>query len=136
MPTPQPQQAARIDFSSPQVLAGAARLITNLFNLWELDTTQQLQLLGMSPNSRAALSRYRKGSPLPDNRDLLDRAGLLLAIHKALGLLYPHNPELRYGWVKRRNQALGNHSPIEVMIDQGITGLARVARYLDYLRGV
>ena len=136
MLSPRPQEASPPDLSSPQARAGMAKLVTNLFTRWGLDTAQQLQLLGMSPSSRAALNRYRQGHPLPDSRDLLDRIGLLLAVHKALGLLYPHNPNLKYGWVQRRNQALGNMTPLEVMIEQGIFGLARVARYLDYVRGV
>lgn len=136
MALPRPSEAKQPDLTSSQARAGMAKLVTSLFALWDLDTAQQLQLLGMSPRSRAALSRYRQGRPLPDSRDLRDRIGLLLAVHKALGLLYPHNPALRYGWVKRRNRALDNLSPLEVMIDQGLLGLARVARYLDYLRGV
>ncbi|BEQ15653.1 MbcA/ParS/Xre antitoxin family protein [Desulfoferula mesophila] len=136
MPLAQIQEATRPDLASPQAREGMAKLVTNLFDRWGLDTAQQLQLLGMSPSSRAALGRYRQGRPLPDSRDLRDRVGLLLAVHKALGLLYPHNPNLKYGWVKRRNQAFDNRTPLETMIEQGIAGLARVARYLDYVRGV
>lgn len=136
MPLAQTQTAAAADLASEQARQGMAKLVTNLFDCWGLDTAQQLQLLGMSPSSRAALGRYRQGRPLPDSRDVRDRVGLLLAVHKALGLLYPRNPKLKYGWIKRRNQALGNRTPLEVMIEQGITGLARVARYLDHVRGV
>ena len=135
MPFAQIEEALKPGLSTPQARRGMAKLVINLFDRWGLDTAQQLKLLGMSPSSRAALSRYRRGQPLPDGRDLRDRVGLLLAVHKALGLLYPHNPNLKYGWVKRRNQAFDNKRPLEVMIEQGITGLARVARYLDYARG-
>jgi len=114
---------------------GLAALIIRLFNLWNLSTADQLDLLGLSAKSRAMLSRYAKGEALPATRDMFDRVGWLLAIHKALRLLYPRNEELRYSWVSRRNAAFGNLTPLEVMKEQGIIGIARVARYLDFYRG-
>jgi len=64
-----------------------------------------------------------------------DRVGWLLAIHTALRLLYPRNEELRYSWVNRRNAAFDNLTPLAVMKEQGIIGIARVSRYLDFYRG-
>lgn len=113
-----------------------AEIIMRLFAVWGLDTATQLNLLGLSANSRALLSKYREGQhPLATTRDSLDRAGWLLSIHKALRLLYPKNETLRYTWVKRRNQAFDNLTPLEVMQEQGMIGIAKVSRYLDYIRG-
>jgi hypothetical protein len=81
------------------------------------------------------LSDYRKGNALPNSRDMLDRIGWLLSIHKALRLLYPKNEDIRYSWVKRRNQLLNNERPIDIMQEQGIIGIAKISRYLDHLRG-
>ncbi|BBO80869.1 hypothetical protein DSCO28_14350 [Desulfosarcina ovata subsp. sediminis] len=111
-----------------------ATLVTRLFSRWELSTADQLELLGLSPTSRAMLGKYRKGEALPSTRDILDRVGWLMAIHKSLRILYPQNPEICYSWVKRRNQLLGNLTPLEMMKEQGIIGLYRVTRFLDYLR--
>lgn len=111
-----------------------AMMIMRLFELWDLDTGAQLNLLGLSETSRALLSKFKKGeSPLSNHRDSLDRVGWLLAIHKSLRLLYPQNPELRYDWVNRKNKALNNEAPIEIMIREGILGLAKISRYLDFL---
>lgn len=112
-----------------------ATLIINLFEKWELDTATKLNLLGLSSNGHA-LTSYRKGSiPISNNRDQLDRIGWLLAIHKTLRLLYPQNLRLRYHWVHYKNKALNNQMPLELMQEQGIIGIAKVARYLDYRRG-
>ena len=113
-----------------------AKMIIKLFAHWELSTSDQLELLGLSTKSRALLAKYAKGEALPEGRDSLDRVGWLLAIHKALRILYPQNPEIRYSWVNRRNTAFANLTPLAVMKEQGIIGLARVARYLDYYRGL
>jgi hypothetical protein len=111
------------------------KMIMRLFEHWELDTASQLNLLGLSPTSRALLSKYRSGEQALATRDALDRIGWLLSIHKALRLLYPHNENIRYSWVNRRNQVFDNLSPLEIMKEQGIIGLAKIARYLDHLRG-
>jgi hypothetical protein len=114
---------------------GLATLVIKLFHLWGLSTSDQLDLLGLSPKSRSMLSRYAKGEALPATRDMYDRVGWLLSIHKALRLLYPRNEDIRSSWVNRRNAAFDNLAPLDVMKEQGIIGIARVARYLDFYRG-
>lgn len=135
MPVTQVQHS-NPDFRSPEGRAALAKMVMKLFGYWELSTADQLELLGLSAKSRAMLSKYAKGDALPEGRDTLDRVGWLLAIHKALRLLYPQNPEIRYSWVNRRNEAFNNLKPLDVMKEQGIIGLARVSRYLDYYRGL
>ncbi len=123
------------DLTSEESRSSLAKLLTKLFDLWSLSTTDRLELLGQSPNSRANLTKYRNGAPLPNLRDLLDRAGWLLSIHKSLRLLYPHNETLRYSWINRRNKAFDNLTPLQVMLQEGIIGIAKVSRYLDFQRG-
>lgn len=112
-----------------------AKQVTQLFDLWELSTVDQAALLGLSPDSRSALSRYRKGEPLAGNRDMLERVGHLLAIHKALRIIFPHNRDLVYRWVSTTNRRFGGRQPLEVMRDQGYLGIVAVRRYLDFERG-
>ena len=125
----------RIDFSNEDVRVRLSRVVTNLFSRWELSSEDQLSLLGLSSSSRAMLSKYRQGKPLSASRDTLDRVGWLLAIHKALRLLYPRNEQIRYSWVKRPNRAFENLPPLSLMFSQGIIGIAKVSRYLDMQRG-
>ncbi len=106
-----------------------------LFEHWQLETVEQLHSLGLSTNNLAALTRYRNGAPLSKNRDLLDRAGHLLGIHKNLRLLFPHDRTLAYAWMKTRNKAFENRSPIEVICEYGFAGLLMVRTYLDRARG-
>lgn len=124
-----------VDLTKQDSRKKLATLAIRLFEKWDLATTEQLDLLGLSPTSRKMLGDYRKGNALPNSRDMLDRIGWLLSIHKALRLLYPKNENIRYTWVKRRNQLLNNQRPLDIMQEQGIIGLAKVSRYLDHLRG-
>ncbi len=83
---PAKEPAATSDLETPESRRALAKLVIRLFEVWDLDTATQLNLLGLSEKSRALLTRYRKGEPLSANRDTLDRVGWLLAIHKALRL--------------------------------------------------
>lgn len=115
--------------------AKLAVALLRLFDRWQLTTDQQLALLGYNRGSRATLKRLREGGPLPASRDVLDRAGHLLGIHKALRLIYPKNPRARYGWITSRNRDLGERSPLQVIEAYGLPGLLMVRTYLDHARG-
>ena len=133
---PQLAEETRIDIESSEARKKLALMVTRLFDLWNISTAAQLELLGLSRTSRAQISKYRSGGAVPSSRDMLDRIGWLLSIHKSLRLLYPRNENIRYTWVKRRNRVLDDQRPLDIMKYQGLIGVARVARYLDFLRGM
>lgn len=112
-----------------------ARAVTRLFELWQLSAVDQLTLLGLSESNRIALQRYAKGEALAANRDLLERVGHLLGIHKSLKLLYPHNPEIVKGWMASPNTKFEGITPIDVVRRYGFAGLLMVRGTLDRMRG-
>ncbi|NOX90986.1 MAG: DUF2384 domain-containing protein [Gammaproteobacteria bacterium] len=115
--------------------AELAKMVTALFAHWQLSTEDQLALLGLATSNRAALTRYRKGVPLAQSRDLLDRVGILLGIHKSLRLLFPHNRNLAYTWMTQHNKAFDGMTPAETIKQWGFNGLFMVRAYLDKARG-
>jgi hypothetical protein len=112
-----------------------AKAISRLFQMWQLGSADQLMLLGLNESNRIALQRYARGEALAANRDLLERAGHLLRIHKALKLLYPKNPEIAAGWMASPNAAFDEASPVEVVRRFGFAGLLMVRGTLDRMRG-
>ena len=129
-------EESRISLEGTDERKKLAKMVTRLFELWNLSTADQLELLGLSRTSRSQLSKYRKGGALPSSRDMLDRIGWLLSIHKSLRLLYPRNENIRYTWINRQNKIFNEQKPLDVMKNQGLIGIASVARYLDFLRGM
>jgi hypothetical protein len=115
--------------------AELAKMAMSLFTHWRLSTEDQLSLLGLSTSNRGALSRYRRGEPLAPNRDLLERVGILLGIHKSLRLLFPRNRDLAYSWMTQRNRAFEGMTPVEAIKQWGFSGLLMVRAYLDKARG-
>ena len=108
-----------------------AKMVMALFSHWQLSSHNQLALLGLSPTNRSALTRYRQGKPLALNRDLQDRVGILLDIHKTLRLLFPHNREMAYTWMTIRNKAFEGMTPVELIDAKGFYGLLVVQTYLQ-----
>lgn len=108
-----------------------AKALTRTFGEWDLPNSDRLALLGLGFNSRTSLKRYAEGYPLANTRDLLDRAGHLLAIYKGLEMLYPDNPKLRARWMSSPNRRFQDRSPIDVVRKYGLPGLLMVRAQLD-----
>ncbi len=107
-------------------------LIVRLFELWQLTPDQKALLLGLSPKTRSTVLNYKNGiHPIANNRDLIDRVGHLLAIHKALKILLPENKELAYQWPTTKNKFFENRTPVEVITDEGFQGLLKVRAYIE-----
>ena len=115
--------------------ASLAKMCVRLLELWGLDRRQQAVMLGLSPRTRSTLRNYANGTPLPEQRDILDRAGHLMGIIKSLELLFPENPELIEAWASTPDQALGGLTPYQMVAREGLAGLRDLRAYLDYLRG-
>ena len=127
------RKRAAVDLNSREARSRLASMVTRLLEHWNLASTQQAEVLGLSAGSRT-LGRYRSGEPLADNRDLLDRAGHLLGIHQSLRLLFPHDRDLAYRWMTQPNRRLGAR-PVDLILEHGFEGLLAVRRYLDFQRG-
>jgi hypothetical protein len=110
-------------------------MVITLFGHWQIGVQDQMALLGLSEGSRTTLMRYRRGEPLADQRDLLDRVANLLAIHRSLRILFPENRDLVYRWVTMPNKVFEGKTPVQFIREKGFLGLLTVRRYLDFERG-
>ncbi|MGE4544053.1 MAG: antitoxin Xre/MbcA/ParS toxin-binding domain-containing protein [Pedobacter sp.] len=115
----------KVDLHESEGRQRLAKIVFQLFDLWQLDTRDQAALLGLSVDS---LSKYRNGAPFDDSQDLFERAGHLLGIHKSLRITFPHNIDLAYRWVTQSNRHFDGATPLDVMKKEGILA---VRRYLD-----
>ena len=111
-----------------------AGMLMKLFDHWELSTEDQLDLLGLTASDSAVLTNYRHGEPISENRDTMDRASYLLSIHKNLRLLFPHQRNLAYRWMKTPNKAFELRPPTQVIRDFGFAGLLMISAYLNRAR--
>lgn len=108
-----------------------SKMLTTLFEHWNLSTKDQLSLLGVSKINRSLLQRYRRGGSLTNDRDKLDRVAILLSIHKSLRLLFPHNRNMAYSWMMTPNRAFNERTPTKLIDEQGMMGLYIVQNYFN-----
>ncbi len=118
---------------SDELLKRNTRNVIALFEHWGLKNEEECHLFGGI--SLAQLAKYKKGTAFISGRDTIERVGHLLGIHKNLRILYPHNREVVYRWVKGRNLSLHNLSPLDIMLEYGYLGIAQVRRFTDHMRG-
>lgn len=88
-----------------------------LFRRWDLDEGDQARLLGM-----AEVATLWQGAALPDETAVLERAGLLLAIERAVQQQFAEQPKMADRWVTLPNIWLQGRSPLDKMLegDEGI----------------
>ena len=122
-----------IDIKSPESRKALAKMIIKLFDHWGLEAGDRLELLGLDAEDPSILDLFRIGeAELPDTGDTMERVSWLLTVHKALGILYPYNEDIRYSWVNRRNKAFDKLTPLAVMKEQRLVGIMRVSNYLQW----
>ena len=108
------------------------RAILNLFSKWQINKEQETILLGGV--SQKTLQRWRKGSYGRIDIDIADRVSNLLAIHKALRILFL-DLERVYSWVKKENAAFDGKTALEIMLQGHLSDIMNIRRYLDSVRG-
>lgn len=119
----------RRDLSGP-----ALRTFFNIADKWQLNTEEQLILLG-SPG-RSTFFRWKREPTGPISHDALERISYLLGIYKALHILFPNEAQAD-GWIRRPNSAtlFAGRSALERMLGGNVADLYLVRQYLDAERG-
>ncbi|MCI0506305.1 MAG: MbcA/ParS/Xre antitoxin family protein [Gammaproteobacteria bacterium] len=111
-----------------------ARTLMSVLRNWGLTSEQQINLLGLPEETRfRMLNKFTSGAPYPDDYDSLMRANYLLSIQNAVDSLFPHNAAAANYWMTTPSHYFANHTPLEIMLNEGLEGMLRV---LNYLNGV
>jgi len=97
-----------------------AEALLAMFRRWELEQSDQAKLLGMDE-----LESLWQGAALPNETGVLERAGLLLAIDRALQKQFAEQPLMQERWVSFPNIWLKGRTPLEIML-KGMEGLREV----------
>ena len=99
---------------------------------WDLDTAQQMALLGLP--SRTTFFRWKKSAPAALPPDTLERLSHVFGISKSLQILLPAAAAAT--WIHRPNDAplFEGRAALDLMTG-GVAGLFLVRAYLDGERG-
>ena len=106
-------------------------MLRRLFQHWQLSADDQLCMLGMQPHDWSPLDQFHENGALDLDPNPNDRVRHILAIHVRLRLLFPENRDLAYRWMRTRNRAFDNQTPVALVREQGLGGLIAIQNYLD-----
>jgi hypothetical protein len=114
-------------------LVSLARETMTILNDWNIPRELQVNLLGMPEGTRPrSLNRYSSaGEPFPNDPDSLRRVSCILSIHKSLHSLFPHSSTMADLWVTTSNSYFNDHTPLDIMIQNGLNGMLNVAHHLS-----
>lgn len=106
--------------------------VMNALDDWGLNGEQILMVLDFPKTERSRhLARYRKDTPFPDDDNVACRVKFLLGIIDALRTTYPRNLHMGAHWMAAPNVRLQNRCPLQVMLEEGETGVVAVLSELD-----
>lgn len=113
------------ELKTPEARLALAEAVVALFRQWHIHEVNQLELLSMHNTAH-----LRMDEPLPDDPEVLERTGQMLAIERALYKAFPYEPDRRNTWVLAPLDALHGDAPINKMLE-GLDGIKQVRELIE-----
>jgi hypothetical protein len=108
------------------------RMVVNMLDDWGIKPSDQVNVLALPDGTPVRmLRRYHEDTPLPDNPDVLKRVEHLMGIADALRTTFPRNANIGLLWLKQPCKRLRRRRPLDIMIEDGLSGLITVRTHLD-----
>ena len=108
------------------------RMVINILDDWDIMPSDQVLLLALPGKvSGRHMKRYLDDTPLPDDPDVLKRVEHLIGIADALRTTFPRNNKIGVMWLKQPCKRLRRRRPMEIMLEDGLSGLITVRTHLD-----
>lgn len=99
---------------------------------WGLSAADQVVVLNLPEGTRTRkLRAYHDDTPLPNDENVEFRAVRLLGIIDALRTTYPKNEQMGGRWMKAPHRRFQNRTPLQVLLEDGNTGVNSVLAELD-----
>ena len=99
---------------------------------WKVSNADKIILLALPADTKPrAIQRYQQDTPLPEDKDVQERARHLLGIAEALRLAYPRNTQGGELWLNRPCRHFNGRIPMTMMTEEGLTGITTVRMYID-----
>ena len=106
--------------------------IINLLDHWGVEPEGQVAILALPAGTRpGAIRQFRKNTALPDDPEVMERIEHLLGIADALRTAHPRNANMDAIWMNRPNRLFDQRTPVDVMLEDGLSGVIAVRVQLD-----
>ena len=117
---------------TPEDRTELARMVVNLLDDWGIEAADQVNLLALPEGTRTRmLRRFQDDMPLPDDPAVMKRVEHLMGIADALRTTFPRNASIGLLWLKQPCKRLRRRRPMDIMVEDGLSGLITVRTHLD-----
>lgn len=117
---------------TPEDRTSLGRLVVNMLDEWEVKSSDQVNMLALPDGTPTRmLRRYHEDTPLPDDPEVMKRVEHLLGISDALRTTFPRNSRIGVLWLKQPCKRLRRRRPMDIMLEDGLSGLITVRTHLD-----
>ena len=107
-------------------------MVVNMLDEWGIKASDQVNILALPDGTPTRmLRRYHDDTPLPDDPAVMQRVEHLLGIADALRTTFPRNANIGLLWLKQPCKRLRRRRPMDIMIEDGLSGLITVRTHLD-----
>lgn len=108
------------------------RRVVDMLDEWGIKASDQMSILALPEGTPTRmLRRYHEDTPLPDDPAVMQRVEHLLGIADALRTTFPRNAKIGLLWLKQPCRRLRSRRPMDIMIEDGLSGLITVRTHLD-----
>ena len=124
------------DATRSRLTAPAVRGFLRIAEQWGLSEAQQLSILGGSVDA-GTFADWRQAPPALLGSDQLERLSYVLGIYEGLERIFRHAPDQSVRWLSapRPETPFAGRTALEVMISDGVVGVAAVRHYVDRVNG-
>lgn len=98
-----------------------------LFASWQLHEVNQAALLGIKD-----VKSLHAGAPLPEDTEVLERAGHLLAIGRALRKAFPKQLSQRTQWISSPHEKLFGATPLQYMLAGDVETIRQIRELAEH----
>ena len=106
--------------------------IMEILDGWGMSSAEIISLLALPEKTPTrALRRYRENTAFPVTAEVEERIDHILGITDAFRTSYPHNPQMGKMWIRQRSKKLQNQIPLQIIIENGLSGIIEIRKHLD-----
>lgn len=117
---------------TPQQLIEISKHTLRILDEWGLNGKQIIEILALPDKIKSRhLERFRDGEPFPNDELIMSRIEHITGIADALRTSFPRNAQMGIIWMRTPHKRFQNHPPLQLLVDQGLSGLLQVRAELD-----
>jgi len=109
------------------------RAVMRYLDTWKLSAQQIMAILNLSESVKTRhLSHFRGGTKaFPNEKDIWICVDHIIGICDALRTTFPFSEEMRLSWIRKPHRRFNRQTPLEVMLNEGTSGLLKVRIDID-----